>query len=80
MAAAVFYTLLKSLLGHGKDPVGVSHLTHMQWMMMAEGFVVSFIVAYISVALLMRWVRQGGFMPFAVYRVIAGLAVFKFML
>ncbi|MBU6475565.1 MAG: undecaprenyl-diphosphate phosphatase [Alphaproteobacteria bacterium] len=80
MAAAVGYTLLKSLLGHGKNAVGISHLTHAQWMMMGEGFVVSFIVAYISVALLMRWVRQGGFMPFAVYRVLAGIAVFKFML
>ncbi len=80
MAAAVFYTLLKSLLGHGRNAIGTSHLSHAQWAMMGEGFAVSFVVAYVSVALLMRWVRQGGFMPFAVYRVLAGLAVFKFML
>ena len=37
--------------------------------------VVSFIVAYVVVAWFMRWVRTRGFVPFAVYRILAGTAV-----
>src|SRR5262249_8108126 len=56
MAAATALTLYKSLKG-GADvnPVGISHLTPEQWIILAIGFVVSFFVAYASVALLMRW-------------------------
>ena len=39
------------------------------------GFVVSFLVAYGSVVWFMAWVRQRGFAPFAVYRIILGAAV-----
>lgn len=44
--------------------------------MLIIGFVVSFIVAYVVVAWFMRWVRQRGFAPFAIYRILLGLAVF----
>jgi undecaprenyl-diphosphatase len=44
-------------------------------MVLAVGFVVSFVVAYGSVAGLMAWVRKRGFIPFAVYRVLLGAAV-----
>jgi undecaprenyl-diphosphatase len=36
---------------------------------------VSFIVAYGAVAWFLAWVRKHGFAPFAVYRIIVGLAV-----
>jgi len=39
------------------------------------GFVVSFIVAYASVAWLLAWVRKHGFAPFAVYRLVVGAGV-----
>jgi undecaprenyl-diphosphatase len=39
------------------------------------GFVVSFIVAYGSVAWFMAWVRKHGFVPFAIYRIVIGAAV-----
>jgi undecaprenyl-diphosphatase len=39
------------------------------------GFVVSFVVAYASVAWLMHWVRKHGFVPFAVYRIVFGAIV-----
>jgi undecaprenyl-diphosphatase len=42
---------------------------------MAIGFVVSFVVAYGSVAWFMAWVRKRGFTPFAVYRIVIGIAV-----
>jgi undecaprenyl-diphosphatase len=45
------------------------------WILLAIGFIVSFIVAYLSVAWFMAWVRKRGFAPFAIYRIIVGLAV-----
>ena len=44
-------------------------------MVLAIGFVVSFVVAYAAVAWFMAWVRRRGFVPFAVYRILAGVAV-----
>jgi undecaprenyl-diphosphatase len=75
MIVATGYTLLKSVMGKGENPIGVSHLSPHEWMLLALGFVVSFIVAYGSVAWFMAWVRRHGFIPFAVYRIIVGTAV-----
>ena len=75
MTVATGYTLLKSLTGKGENPIGVSHVSPHEWMLLALGFVVSFIVAYGSVAWFMAWVRRHGFIPFAVYRIIVGTAV-----
>ena len=75
MVAATGYTLLKSLRGKGENPIGISHLSSHQWVVLAIGFVVSFIVAYGSVAWFMAWVRKRGFTPFAVYRIVIGIAV-----
>jgi undecaprenyl-diphosphatase len=72
MAAATGYDLLKSLVG--KDAAHVDFTLH-RWVVLAIGFVVSFVVAYGSVAALMAWVRKRGFTPFAVYRIVVGLAV-----
>jgi undecaprenyl-diphosphatase len=43
------------------------------WIVLAIGFVVSFIVALGVVAWFMRWVRARGFVPFALYRIVAGI-------
>ena len=75
MVVATGYTFLKSVLGKGENPIGVSSLTGDQWTVLAIGFVVSFIVAYASVAWFMAWVRRRGFVPFAVYRIVVGLLV-----
>jgi undecaprenyl-diphosphatase len=75
MIVATGYTLLKSVMGKGENPIGVSHLSPHEWMLLALGFVVSFIVAYGSVAWFMAWVRRHGFIPFAVYRIFVGTAV-----
>ena len=77
MAAATIYDLLKSLrpyAGEGSAIGAMPNDTH-AWTLLAIGFVVSFIVAYGVVAWFMSWVRSRGFMPFAVYRIIAGAAV-----
>ena len=74
MVVATGYTLLKSVMGKGvENPIGVSQLTGEQWGVLALGFVVSFVVAYAAVAWFMAWVRQRGFVPFAVYRIVVGL-------
>jgi undecaprenyl-diphosphatase len=75
MVVATGYTLLKSLRGKGENPIGVSQITSNQWVVLAIGFVVSFLVAYASVAWFMAWVRKRGFAPFAVYRIVVGIAV-----
>ena len=78
MAAATLYTLYKSLRGKGENPIGVAEITPHQWVVLAIGFVVSFIVAYGSVAWFMGYVRKRGFAPFAVYRIIIGVLVLVF--
>jgi len=73
MAAATLYTLYKSLAGKDEaNPIGVSEIASHEWVVLAIGFVVSFIVA---VAWFMGWVRKRGFAPFAVYRIILGAVV-----
>ena len=77
MAAATIYDLLKSLrlyAGEGSAIGAMPNDTH-AWTLLAIGFVVSFIVAYGVVAWFMSWVRSRGFMPFAIYRIVAGAAV-----
>jgi len=75
MAAATLYTLYKSLRGKGENPIGVAQIDAHGWIVLAIGFVVSFIVAYASVAWFMAYVRKRGFAPFAVYRIIVGVLV-----
>ncbi len=74
MIAATGYDLLKSMLHKGHD-IGAAPANTEQWIVLAIGFVVSFIVAYGVVAWFMAWVRQRGFVPFAVYRIVLGMVV-----
>jgi undecaprenyl-diphosphatase len=78
MVAATGYDLLKSLRGKGANPIGVSQIDPHGWVVLAIGFVVSFIVAYASVAWFMAWVRKRGFVPFAIYRIAVGVLVLIF--
>jgi undecaprenyl-diphosphatase len=78
MVVATCYDLLKSLRGKGVNPIGVSQFDPHGWVVLAIGFVVSFLVAYLAVAWFMAWVRQRGFAPFAVYRILVGALVLVF--
>src|SRR5216117_2002045 len=78
MVVATCYDLLKSLRGKGENPIGVSQTDPHGWLVLAIGFVVSFIVAYASVAWFMAYVRRRGFAPFAIYRIIVGALVLAF--
>lgn len=77
MVVATCYDLLKTL--RHKDAagaaLGVVHMDTQGWVTLAIGFVVSFVVAYGVVAWFMNWVRNRGFVPFAIYRIIVGAAV-----
>ena len=76
MVAATGYDLLKSLKhGEAGSAIGAAPAGGQGWALLAIGFVVSFIVAYAVVVWFMRWVRERGFTPFAIYRIVAGAAV-----
>ena len=76
MIAATGYDLFKSHHHHGGGSgIGVAPADLHGWIILAIGFVVSFIVAYAVVAWFMQWVRKRGFTPFAVYRIVLGIAV-----
>src|SRR5271155_747289 len=75
MAVATLYTLLKSLRGKDENPIGVAQITSHEWVVLAIGFVVSFIVAYGAVAWFMAWVSKRGFAAFAMYRIVIGIVV-----
>jgi len=75
MVAATGWDLLKSILGKGENAIGVSGIDQHGWIVLIIGVVVSFIVAYGVVAWFMAWVRKHGFVPFAIYRILAGGAL-----
>jgi len=79
MVVATLYDLYKTLAPNRNfatkgnlAPLAVN--TH-QWILLAIGFVVSFIVALGVVAWFIRWVRTRGFAPFAVYRIALGAII-----
>ena len=78
MVVATCYDLLKSFRGKGVNPIGISQIDAHGWIVLAIGFVVSFIVAYAAVAWFMAWVRKRGFAPFAIYRIVIGALVLAF--
>jgi undecaprenyl-diphosphatase len=47
---------------------------------LAIGFIVSFIVALAVVAWFMNWVRARGFVPFAIYRIVLGIALLTLLM
>jgi undecaprenyl-diphosphatase len=73
MVVATGYDLFKTLK-HSRNTVGEGNIAplavdHHQWIVLAIGFIVSFIVALAVVAWFMRWVRTKGFALFAIYRI-----------
>ncbi|HEX8680513.1 MAG TPA: undecaprenyl-diphosphate phosphatase [Chthoniobacterales bacterium] len=78
MAVATGYDLLRTVMPrHDAADAAIAPVTmdaH-AWVILAIGFVVSFIVALAVVAWFMNWVRARGFAPFAIYRIIVGVVV-----
>jgi undecaprenyl-diphosphatase len=92
MIAATFYDLVKSLRPgfhvfrwHKPSVAASSHSTLVPviinghgWVVLIIGFVVSFFVALGVVEWFMQWVRNHGFVLFAIYRLILGAALLLF--
>jgi undecaprenyl-diphosphatase len=75
MFAATGYELMKLMLGKHAEGAAPIRMDGHAWIVLGVGFVVSFAVAYGSVAALMAWVRKHGFLPFALYRLVLGAVV-----
>lgn len=67
MYAATGYELLKVLKDGG--------VAHENWTALALGFVVSAIVAFVAVKWLLGYIRSHRFTPFAIYRIVLGVAL-----
>src|SRR5437870_2718628 len=75
MVVATGFDFLKTVMPHHHqaDIAPLAMNSH-AWVVLAIGFIVSFIVALAVVAWFMNWVRARGFVPFAIYRIILGIA------
>ena len=69
MLAATCYTLMKR---------GLS-FTGEQWILLGLGSVVSFVVAYLSIAFLMNYIKQRSFTVFGIYRIFLGALVLLYL-
>ncbi|MGH7177448.1 MAG: undecaprenyl-diphosphate phosphatase [Tepidisphaeraceae bacterium] len=78
MIAATGYDLLNAISGShappSTNPSAIDMNAH-AWAVLVVGFVVSFAISLGVVAWFMHWVRRHGFVPFAIYRIVLGLAV-----
>ena len=80
MVAATGYDLLKFIRHPESDGSGGAlRLDFHGITVLTIGFVVSFFVAWGVVAWFMNWVRHRGFAPFALYRILVGVAVLVWM-
>ncbi len=75
MILATGYALFRTFHPKPGAPLGAMPASAHEWIVLIIGFVISFIVALAVVAWFMNWVRQRGFAPFAIYRIIVGIAV-----
>jgi undecaprenyl-diphosphatase len=83
MLAATGYDLFKEIhpskaaLAAGQAAAHVT-MTGERWIVLAIGFVVSFVVAIAVVEWFLMWVRRHGFTVFAIYRILLGFALLIF--
>jgi undecaprenyl-diphosphatase len=80
MIAATCYDLLKTISPHfrrgAEENLAPLVVNSHGWVVIAIGFVVSFIIALGVVAWFMNWVRAHGFAVFAIYRIVLAILLF----
>ncbi len=76
MIAATGYDLVKTLHPGHEATIAPLVMTGQDWVVLAIGFVVAFIVALGVVEWFLMWVRRHGFVAFAVYRILLAVALF----
>ncbi len=79
MVVATLYDFYKTVRpGHhvtADEAIAPLTVNGHQWVVLAIGFVISFIVALMVVAWFMQWVRSRGFAPFAIYRILLAIVL-----
>ena len=75
MMVATGYDLVTSVLRNGDPSLSATRIDLHGWVLLTIGFVVSFLVAYATIAWMMDWVRKRTFAPFAAYRIVLGAFV-----
>ena len=76
MVVATGFDFLKTVMPrHHEADIAPLTINAHQWIVLAIGFVVSFFVALVVVAWFMNWVRERGFVPFALYRIVLGIGL-----
>ena len=76
MFVATGYDLLKTIRPHAAaEALAPVVMTHHLWLVLALGFIAAFFSALGVVAWFLHWVRRHGFTPFAIYRIVLGLAL-----
>jgi undecaprenyl-diphosphatase len=75
MVVATSYDMLKSLLPGKAGSIAASSIDAHGWIVLAIGFLVSFVVAFIAVRWFMGWVDRRGLLHFAGYRILLGIIV-----
>jgi undecaprenyl-diphosphatase len=81
MFVATGYDFVKSVVPrHHESNIAPLAMSGHQWIVLAIGFVVSFFVALGVVAWFMHWVRQRGFVPFAIYRIVLGIVLLTLLM
>src|SRR5438270_5180680 len=81
MVVATGFDFLKTVMPHHHESdIAPLTMNAHQWVVLAIGFVVSFIVALAAVAWFMNWVRSRGFVPFAIYRIVLGIVLLTLLM
>jgi undecaprenyl-diphosphatase len=80
MVVATGFDFLKTVMPHHEANIAPLAMTPHGWIVLAIGFIVSFVVALAVVAWFMNWVRARGFVPFAIYRIVLGIALLALLM
>ena len=76
MLAATLYDLAKAIHASGSGTsLGSLPPGSQAWGVLIIGLVTAFISAWLSVHMLVTWVKNKSFAPFAIYRIVVGIAV-----
>jgi undecaprenyl-diphosphatase len=76
MFVATGYDFLKTVVPHHHEQnIAPLTINAHEWIVLAIGLIVSFVVALGVVAWFMNWVRSRGFVPFALYRIVLGIGL-----
>src|SRR5437016_2253612 len=81
MFVATGYDFLKTVMPHHHEQnIAPLTINGHEWIVLAIGLIVSFVVALGVVAWFMNWVRSRGFVPFALYRIVLGIGLLTLLL